>query len=75
MIIMVQVLREKWFENDGFCSFTTNQTNLSVIAAVWWTTIAIRQNDINLLILDWNLIILNWKWNESKTKNNFINGK
>ena len=52
MIIMVQVLREKWFENDGFCSFTTNQTSLSVIAAVWWPTTTIRQNDINLLILD-----------------------
>ena len=34
---------------------------------VWWPTSAIRQNDINLLILDWTLIILNWKRSESKT--------
>ena len=24
MLITVQVLREIWFENDGFCSFTNN---------------------------------------------------
>ena len=28
---------------------------------VWWPTTAIRQNDINLLILDSTLIILYWK--------------
>ena len=29
MLIIAQVLREKWFENDGFCSFTNNkQTSL-----------------------------------------------
>ena len=25
MLIRVQVLREKWFQNDGFCSFTNNK--------------------------------------------------
>ena len=25
MLIIAQVLREKWSENDGFCSFTNNQ--------------------------------------------------
>ena len=39
---------------------------------VWWPTSAIRQNDKNLLILDWTLIILNWKWSESKTQNYFL---
>ena len=29
MLITAQVLKEKWFENDGFCSFTNNkQTSL-----------------------------------------------
>ena len=46
--------------------------NKLVNAAVWWPTTAIRQNDINLLILDWTLIILNLKWSKSKTKNYFI---
>ena len=39
---------------------------------VWWPTTAIRQNNINLLILDWTLIILNWKRSESKTQNYFL---
>ena len=46
--------------------------NKLVNAAVWWPSTAIRQNDINLLILDWTLIILNLKWSKSKTKNYFI---
>ena len=25
MLIIAQVLKEKWFENDGFCSFTNNK--------------------------------------------------
>ena len=25
MLIIAQVLQEKWFENDGFCSFTNNK--------------------------------------------------
>ena len=28
MLIIAQVLREKWFENDGFCSFTNNKQKL-----------------------------------------------
>ena len=39
---------------------------------VWWPTSAIRQNVKNLLILDGTLIILNWKWSESKTQNYFL---
>ena len=25
MLLIAQVLREKWFENDGFCSFSNNK--------------------------------------------------
>ena len=28
MLMITPGLREKWFENDGFCSFTKKPTNL-----------------------------------------------
>ena len=57
---------------DTFRQQMNQLTDNRQVDYVWWPTTAIRQNDINLLILDWTLIILNWKWSESKTQNYFL---
>ena len=36
MLIIGQVLREKWFENDGFCSFTNNKQTSITKPYVFW---------------------------------------
>ena len=32
MVIIAHVLKEKWFENDGFCSFTNNNQLVNEVA-------------------------------------------
>ena len=59
--------RKMFWEWRFLLNINHNQPiNKLVNAAVQCPTTAIRQNDINLWILDWTLIILNWKWSESK---------
>ena len=48
------------------CPLTLDRMFLVSRWYLWWPTTAIRKNDINLLMLDWTLIILNWKWSETK---------
>ena len=48
------------------CPLTLDRMSLVSRWYLWWPTTAIRKNDINLLILDWTLIILKWKWSETK---------
>ena len=36
MLLMAQVLKEKWFKNHGFCSFTNNKlVNEAVNDSAW----------------------------------------
>ena len=56
---------------DTFIQQMNQLTDNRQVDYEWWPATAIRQKDINLLILDWTLIILNWKRTESKTQNYF----